>query len=111
MRNRSGRFPFILGALALTASIMLGMTPGSAVARDLNPPPLVTSPTVRGPDLGEIQSLRSIQQRLDFQRQRQINSEIDALSARQRQPRIEVPVLKPGCGRSNTGGSYAARNC
>lgn len=46
---------------------------------------------------GELQNLRNRQQRQEFQQRQQFNRELDNLSIRQRQPRIEVPVMKPTC--------------
>ena len=46
---------------------------------------------------GELQNLRNRQQRENFQQRQQLNRELDSLSNRQRQPRVDVPVMKPTC--------------
>lgn len=46
---------------------------------------------------GELQNLQNRQQRQNFQQRQQINRELDNLSVRQRQPRVEVPIMKPSC--------------
>lgn len=94
MENISGKHAAIFAALALATSLVAGV----AQARDFS-----TAPTVRQLDTGQWLQLQSRQQRLDFQRQRQINSELDSLAIKQRQPRLEVPVLKPGCRQLNSG--------
>ena len=46
---------------------------------------------------GDLQNLRSRQQRENYRLQQQFNRDIQSLEMRQRQPRIEVPVMKPRC--------------
>lgn len=60
---------------------------------------------------GELQNLQNRQQRLEFQQRQQINRELDSLTIRQHQPRIEVPVMKPGCRPRQVGNSYIAQSC
>jgi hypothetical protein len=88
-------------AAAITAIVMTMPLP-AAFAQD--------RPIVVGPLLipGQLQTLQSRQQRENFQQRQQINRELDSLSARQRQPRIEVPVMKPRCPLATSG---TARTC
>lgn len=59
-----------------------------------------------GISIGEVQNLRNRQQREIYQQRQQINRELDTLSLRQRQPRVEVPVMRPGCVPRQAGGTY-----
>jgi hypothetical protein len=69
----------------------------------------VISPVVPRMSTGELQNLRSRQQRLDFQQRQQFNREIDNLAVRRQQPqRLEVPVVKPRCPLQTSG---TARTC
>ncbi len=88
---------FVVAALATL------IVAGVAQAKDAQARNLSTAPVVRQMDTSQWIQLQSRQQRLDFQRQQQVNRELDSLSIRQRQPRIEVPVLKPGCRQLNSG--------
>ncbi len=47
--------------------------------------------------IGDTVNLRNQQQRENFRIQQQINRDLQNLEMRQRQPRIEVPVMKPRC--------------
>jgi len=60
---------------------------------------------------GDLQNLRSRQQRLDFQQQQQINRELDSLAARQSVPRIDIPVMKPNCQPRQLGNSKITQTC
>ena len=77
----------------LGASLLLAMLV-APVAAD----PIVV-PVIPGGSLsaGQLHSLQSRQQRLDFQQRQQFNREIDSLSNQQRQQRPQVPVMKPRC--------------
>jgi hypothetical protein len=88
-------------ALALATSAVL---PSLAADNKIIVPQLTISP-------GELQNLQSRQQRLDFQQRQQINRELDSLTIKQRQPTIEVPVMKPGCRPRQVGNSYIAQPC
>lgn len=46
---------------------------------------------------GQLNSLQSRQQRLNFQQQQQFNRQIDSLSNQQRRQQLNVPVMKPTC--------------
>ncbi len=47
--------------------------------------------------VGDTLNLQNRQQRENFRLQQQINRDVQGLEMRQRQPRIEVPVMKPRC--------------
>lgn len=91
---RSGRLSAILMALSLTA----------AAAQTVNSPIMIAP----GLSPGELQTLRSRQQRQDFQQRQQINRELDSLATGQRPPAIRVPVIKPRCPLQTSG---TARTC
>jgi hypothetical protein len=100
MSNRSRYLPLgLAAALALTAA---GATPG--LANDIR----VITP---GISTGGLQNLRNRQQREIYQQRQQINRELDNLSIRQRQQRIEVPAMRPGCVPRQVGGNYGGQNC
>lgn len=100
MSNRSRYLPLSLAtALALMAA---ATTP--VLANDIR----VTTP---GISTGAYHNLRNRQNREIYQQRQQINREIDNLSNRQRQQRIEVPVMRPGCVPRQVGGSYGGQNC
>ncbi|MEW9805340.1 hypothetical protein [Mesorhizobium marinum] len=73
-------------AAALTLALLAA---GSALANDTK----LIVPQLRP---GDYQTLQSQRQRENFQQRQQLNRELDSLAI-QRQPRIEVPVLKPRC--------------
>lgn len=52
---------------------------------------------------GDLQNLRNRQQRENFRLQQQFNRDLNNLEMRQRQPRIEVPVMKPRCSPQKVG--------
>ncbi|MBX3581030.1 MAG: hypothetical protein KF810_03935 [Rhizobiaceae bacterium] len=52
---------------------------------------------------GDLQNLRNKQQRENFRLQQQFNRDLNNLEMRQRQPRIEVPVMKPRCTAQKVG--------
>lgn len=95
MSTRSRYLPF--GLAVVLALTVVGATPG--LANDIR----VITP---GISTGQLQNLRSRQQREIYQQRQQVNRELDSLSIRQRQPRIDVPVMKPGCVPRQVGGSY-----
>lgn len=64
-----------------------------------------------GTSTGALQNFRNRQQRETYQQRQQINRELDSLSNRQRQQRIEVPVMRPGCVPRQVGGSYGGQTC
>lgn len=86
--------------LGIAAAIVLAMgavTPASA--NDIR----VIAPNISP---GQLQNLQSRQQRQIYQQRQQINRELDNQAIRQRQPRVEVPVMKPGCVPRQVGGTY-----
>ena len=74
--------------LALTGILMFGL-PAAAQ----NTAPIV----VPQPSVGDTLNLQNRQQRENFRLQQQINRDVQGLEMRRRQPRIEVPVMKPRC--------------
>lgn len=52
---------------------------------------------------GDLQNLRNRQQRENYRLQQQFNRDLNNLEMRQRQPRIEVPVMKPRCTAQTVG--------
>lgn len=95
MSNRSRYLP--LGLAAAFALLAAGAPP--ALANNIG----VFTPSV---STGAQQNLRNRQQRELYQQRQQINRELDSLANRQRQPRIEVPVMRPGCVPRQVGGTY-----
>ncbi len=80
----------LLFATAAAASLWtLGSVPATA---QTNAPIVVPQLSV-----GDTVNLRNQQQRENFRIQQQINRDLQNLEMRQRQPRIEVPVMKPRC--------------
>jgi hypothetical protein len=69
----------------------------------------ITAPIVPQISTGELQNLRSRQQRLDFQQRQQFNRELDNLAI-QRQPRLRVPVMKPHCRLQTSGTPRTCEN-
>ena len=63
----------------------------------------ITAPIVPHISAGELQNLRSQQQRLDYQQQQQFNRELDSQAIRQQQPRLNVPIMKPRCRLQTSG--------
>lgn len=47
--------------------------------------------------IGDTLNLQNRQQRENFRLQQQLNRDVQGLEMRQRQPRIEVPAMKPRC--------------
>lgn len=89
---------------AIALALVLSAAAVPALANDIR----VTVPQISP---GELQNLQSRQQRLDFQQRQQINRELDSLAVGRQQPRIEVPVMKPGCRPRQVGNSYIAQTC
>jgi len=83
---------------ALSLAIVAVVAPAQSV--ELNPPLTTLSPA-------QLQNLNNRERRLDFQQRQQFNREIDSLTI-QRQPRPQVPVMKPRCPLQTSG---AARTC
>jgi hypothetical protein len=81
---------------AVIAAIFMTLPLSAAFAQDR---PIVVGPMLNS---GQLQTLQSRQQRENFQQRQQFNREIDSLAI-QRQPRIEVPVIKPRCPLSTSG--------
>ena len=92
------------GWKALVLAVALAAPCGSALASDNQ----VLVPRI---DPAELQNLQSRQQRLDFQQRQQINRELDSLSIRRQQPRIDVPVMKPRCTSRQSGSNYISQGC
>lgn len=93
-----------LRILAATVALAFITSAGPALAVD-NP---LIGPRISA---GELQTLRSQQQRQDFQQRQQLNREMDSRSIGRQQPRIEVPVMKPNCRPRRVGNKYIAQNC
>ena len=83
---------------ALALVIAAAVAPAHAV--ELNRPVTILTPA-------ELQNLNSRERRLDFQQRQQFNRELDS-QAIQRQPRLQVPVMKPRCPLQTSG---TARTC
>ncbi len=75
--------------LALAGALAFASLPASA---QTNAPIVVPQLSV-----GDTLNLQNRQQRENFRLQQQINRDVQGLEMRQRQPRIEVPVMKPRC--------------
>ncbi|MEQ1942617.1 hypothetical protein ABMA32_09385 [Mesorhizobium sp. VNQ89] len=75
--------------LALAGGLAFASLPAAA---QTNPPIVVPQLSV-----GDTLNLQNRQQRENFRLQQQINRDVQGLEMRQRQPRIEVPVMKPRC--------------
>ena len=58
----------------------------------------------------ELQIMRNIQRRQDFQLEQRINREIDRLTVQQPSPRLDVPVVKPTC-QEDVNGQKMLRSC
>jgi len=88
----------------------LGIAAALALAAAAGAPALANDIRVITPNLGpgQLQNLQSRQQRQIYQQRQQINRELDSQAARQRQPRVEVPVMKPGCVPRQVGGTYGS---
>ena len=97
MKNRPN-LGWVIGA-ALSLGIVAATTQGQAVERDRGPI------TILSP--AELQNLNNRERRLDFQQRQQINRELDSQAIR-RQPRLQVPVMKPRCPLQTSG---TARTC
>ena len=93
-----GRSTYLPLGIAVSLALM-AVGPAPALANDIR----VITP---GISIGEVQNLQNRQQREIYQQRQQINRELDSLSMRQRQPRVEVPVMRPGCVPRQVGGSY-----
>lgn len=87
---------------AFGAALSLAIVPAVAPAQsiDLNRPLTTLSPA-------QLQNLNNRERRLDFQQRQQFNREIDSMAI-QRQPRPQVPVMKPRCPLQTSG---TARTC
>ena len=81
----------MLTKLALTGWVLLASMTLPAMAQT-NAPIVVPQLSV-----GDSVNLQNRQQRENFRLQQQINRDVQGLEMRQRQPRIEVPVMKPRC--------------
>jgi hypothetical protein len=80
----------MLKTVPCTVGLMLALaTPAAA---QTNTPIVVPQLSV-----GDTVNLRNRQERENFRLQQQINRDVQGLEMRQRQPRIEVPVMKPRC--------------
>ena len=97
MKDRPNRSWVI--SVALSLGIVAATTHVQAVERDRG------QITILSP--GEVQNLNNRERRLDFQQRQQFNREIDSLAI-QRQPRPQVPVMKPSCPLQTSG---TARTC
>ena len=84
-----GRATFVVVTLALSASPLHAQTNNTVVV------PRISA--------GEFNTLQSRQQRLNFQQQQQFNRQLDNLSNQMRQPRNQVPVMKPTCSPQKAG--------
>lgn len=86
------------------AALLTAVSLSVAAAQTTNRPILIT------PSLtpGDLYTLQSRQQRLNFQQRQQFNREWDSFVTGQRPPRIEVPVMKPRCPTQTSG---IARAC
>jgi hypothetical protein len=87
-----------IGAV-LSLALVAATAPVHAIEINRNPVTILST--------GELQNLQSRQQRQNFQQRQQINRELDS-QAIQRQPRLEVPVIKPRCPLQTSG---TARTC
>lgn len=96
------RFPRARLAAVQLAAAMLAATPALAVD--------IPIPGASTPSAAELQILRSIQSRQEFQLEQRINREIDRLSIQQPSPRLDVPVVKPTC-REDVNGQKMLRAC
>ena len=97
MKNRPNR-SWAIGA-ALLLGVVAASTRVQAVEFDRG------QITILSP--GELQNLNNRERRLDFQQRQQINRELDSQAIR-RQPRLQVPVMKPRCPLQTSG---TARTC
>ena len=59
---------------------------------------------------GQLLNLQNRQMRQDFQQRQQFNRELDSLS-NQRQPQINIPVMKPNCRPRRLGDSSVSQTC
>ncbi len=90
-----------LAALALVAGV-LAAAPAFAVD--------ILVPGTTTPSAAELQIMRNIQSRQDFQLEQRINREIDRLTVQTPSPRLDVPVVKPTC-REDINGQKMLRSC
>ncbi|CAG1015941.1 hypothetical protein RHIZO_05216 [Rhizobiaceae bacterium] len=93
--------PFI-SRLAAVAAAVLVATPVFAID--------ILVPGTATPSAAELQIMRSIQSRQDFQLEQRINREIDRLTVQTPSPKLEVPVVKPTC-REDVNGQKMLRAC
>lgn len=89
--------PTICAALALAFTVVAAPVHAVEVNRR---PVTILSPA-------EIQNLNSRERRFDYQQRQQFNRELDS-QAIQRQPRLQVPVMKQRCPLQTSG---TARTC
>jgi len=88
-------------ALAIAVGV-LAATPALAVD--------ILVPGTTTPSEAELQIMRNIQRRQDFQLEQRINREIDRLTVQQPSPRLDVPVVKPTC-QEDVNGQKMLRSC
>lgn len=93
--------PFISRLAAVAAAVSVA-TPVFSI--DIHVPGSAT------PSAAELQIMRSIQSRQDFQLEQRINREIDRLTVQTPSPKLEVPVVKPTC-REDVNGQKMLRAC